>query len=112
MSCGADRTRPASVALTDRPWHRVATVNSVGRARRFRTARIEPSTVLGTAGPEAVQITGLIRFRQPCFLDITYTPGYVSRFLPGTFAVWAAGLIVIFEPVAVWSAVETRQAIF
>jgi hypothetical protein len=87
MSCGADCTRPASVALTDRPWHRVATVNSVGRARRFRTARIEAEYSARDRGPEAVQITGLIRFRQPCFLDITYTPGYVSRFLPGTFVV-------------------------
>ena len=35
--------------------------------------------------PEAVQITGLLRFRQPCFLDITYTRRYVWWFLPGTF---------------------------
>ena len=39
--------------------------------------------VLGTAGPEAVQNTGLTRFRQPRFVDITYTLGYVWWFLPG-----------------------------
>jgi hypothetical protein len=47
-----------------------------------------------------VQITGLLRFRQPFFLDITYTRRYVSWFLPGTFVfnfVWhvAAGLTTV-----------------
>ena len=40
--------------------------------------------MLETACPEAVQITGLLGFRQPRFLDITYTHGYISLFLPGT----------------------------
>ena len=33
----------------------------------------------------AVQITGLLRFRQPFFLDITYTHRYVLWFLPRTY---------------------------
>ena len=71
-----------------------------------------PNAALGTRGPEAVQITGLIRFRQPCFLDITYTPGYVSRFLPGTFVVQVTGSSAFFELVAVWSLGWTGQTIF
>ena len=31
--------------------------------------------------PEAVQITGLLRFRQPRFVDITYTRRYIWWFL-------------------------------
>ena len=54
-------------------------------AHAISVQRIEADEALGTAGPEAVQITGRIRFRQPCFLDITYTRRYLWWFLPGTF---------------------------
>jgi hypothetical protein len=47
-----------------------------------------------------VQITGLLRFRQPFFLDITYTRRYLWWFLPGTFVcivpwIVAAGLTLV-----------------
>ena len=68
--------------MTDRTRYRWATVKVVGRASCSGSET--DVMVLGTAGPEAVQNTGLTRFRQPRFLDITYTLGYVWWFLPGT----------------------------
>src|ERR1700704_5286491 len=67
--------------MTDRTRYRWATVKVVGRASCSGSET--DVMVLGTAGPEAVQNTGLTRFRQPRFLDITYTLGYVWWFLPG-----------------------------
>jgi hypothetical protein len=45
----------------------------------------EPSreNALGTSGPEAVQNTGRNSFRQPLFVDIKHTRGYILWFLSG-----------------------------
>jgi hypothetical protein len=75
--------------MTDRTRYRWATVKVVGRASCSGSET--DVMVLGTAGPEAVQNTGLTRFRQPRFLDITYTLGYVWWFLPGATCSFSTG---------------------
>ena len=62
---------------------RVATLIMIGADRCATKNAHDRSSLVHSEpdGPEAVQITGPRRFRQPRFVDITYTRGYIWWFL-------------------------------